>query len=240
MFKGPSAFAIMSRRFPLSRYFEQFPKTIEKPFLPVLYGFFGKSWKGIDEYCDRFADRPHLLEFHLCFRKMRHDKYFKNSMRKIHTHMEQTKNPNTRIIISPILEAGNDISDAELKHVIKLCRSIHKYPIAISSLRHGVTVGRFQEVHGANPGFTVPNNRKIYNPDGTSVQFGQKENIKNKMTHVQWLANTHKHKPYASAIWCAEAQGLQNTNNSAHAPPPKQRDYVISDCVIDGMREYLK
>ena len=102
MYLGPSGFAIMNKQFPVDRFLRQYPKDLRRPFLPVLYDFFGRSWEGIEQFIDMAGTRKHLLEFHLCFRTPSSE--IVKFAREIQEAMGWIKKPKTRIIISPILE----------------------------------------------------------------------------------------------------------------------------------------
>lgn len=247
-FTGPSAFACMHDKFPAERFFLQYPEGIKKPAISTLYGFFvlprnlkPRHWDVNARFIDQYKDRKHVVQFHLCFRKRKPDKYYKKAMRNIDSFLCDHAVANTRVIISPILEANSGISDKDFKNLVRLIKKempARKFKIAISSLRKDrIKVRGMEEKHGVNPNFFKGKRSRLYNPDGTMVDFGNGYKNKNKMSPQQW--KNRRNSNAISFCWCPGAQGLQNINNSADAKPPSQRKYEITDKTISGMLKIL-
>lgn len=224
----------MNPNFPLDRYFDQFPKDITRPYLPAMYPFFGKRWDGIDEFIERFWSKYHLLQFYLGFK--RPSRNSEQYMREICAHLSQVVAPRTQVIICPVLE--DEMSNEAWRAEAKKIRKISPFPLVRNSLIQNTRGGKYEERHGKQPKWNKRKNR-IYNPDGVSVNFRDGEDYRYKMSRRRWRTVVKTYKPYSAAIWTASAQGLQGVDHSSQAPPVNERDYIITDKAIIGMRRML-
>ena len=237
-FKGTSGFAIMNKNFPVGRFLSQYPDEIEKPFLPVLYKLFGKNWRGVKMFCDKFKDRPHLVQFHMCFRTP--DRLMGESAREVQAQMAKICNPNTRVIVCPILE---DIeTDKSWKPWAKLVRANCEFPLVRCGINSSAG-GKFEEKHGNKPAFDRPAKKRIANLDGVSVFFRDGEQYFNQISVAQAQTYLKAYDgSFAVALWSANQQGLGNSTGwgGAGAPPPKQREFIVTDEAIENTRILLK
>lgn len=71
-YRGLSAFAAMSQKFPCDRFLETM-RGVDNPAMSVLWGTFGNSGQCMARFMEENRDRPHLLQIHLsnqvCVRK---------------------------------------------------------------------------------------------------------------------------------------------------------------------------
>jgi len=238
-YKGVSGFAIMNKNFPIKRFLKQYPNDLDKPFLPILFNFFGRNWNGIDQFLEEFGDRPHLLEFHLCFRNP--DPDMADHARRIVRQMEKRQNDNTTVLIDPILEDVCRNTD-EWKQWARNVRKQVPYKLVRCSLKSRAAGGAYQEYHGNNPRFTRQPKRCIANPDGLSINFNDNENYHNTMSVSQAKTYLQTYKNvYAIALWSANQQGLGKQQGwSSTNPAPEHRNYIVTDEAINGMRQLLK
>jgi hypothetical protein len=212
MYRGPSGFAIMSNRFPRKRFLSQYPKSIEKPFLPVLYKYFGVSWRGITLWLERFWELDKLLEMHLCFRRL--DPHIARYAADIVKKLNDINPPNTRLLLCPCLE--DNVPDKDWRMAAKKVRlaapgiSLVRCPLAL--MYKG---GRYEERHTKRPYFTnKPPRRQIVNPDGCTIDFGDNENYlydtPNRRNHIlsfsgakRFIQSFYEEGVYAIAPWSA-------------------------------------
>lgn len=228
----------MNKNFPMNRFLMQYPTNIDKAFLPVLYGVFGKNWKGIKRFIKKYEDIPHLIEFHLCFRNP--DPKMGEYARKIEKKMNKIGKANTKVIICPILE--DQLGDKAWKHWAQQVRENCDYHLVRSTLV-GSKGGKFQEKHGRRPNFTRPPRRRIANPDGISIDFEDGETYFNQMSHAQAKSYGVKYSgSYAVAFWSANQQGLGDSTGwgGGGAPPPKDREFIVTDEAIQKMPELIR
>lgn len=247
-YQGVSCFPIMNRHYPHGRYLKMID-GLDRPFLPVLYGVFGKSWKGIRGFLEQNADKPHLLEFHLCFRNP--DPRMPRYAAEIERKMLLLGNDLTRVVICPILE--DRCSNKEWNQWAKKVREKVEFPLVRSSLRSNYG-GTYQEKHGKYPRFTKSTQYTIANPDGCTIDFRDGENYlyanpnrKRYIMSLRQAANyveAHKRR-YATALWSATMQGLDDTADWGEGAPPKTRfkgkkaKEIITPQCFAGMRRLL-
>lgn len=237
-YKGVSGFAVMNKRFPFERFMQQYPKDIEKPFLPVLYGVFGKRWKNIKHFCAMYQDRPHLLEFHLCFRTP--DPKVVKYAAKISKKMRKIGNANTRVLICPVLE--DQMSNVAWRRLATKVELATHYPLVRCPIASPDRGGEYLERHGRDPAFTRPQDQCIANPDGVSIDLRDGETYFNQMsiddarTYMQRQNGVH-----AIALWLANQQGLGSGTGwgGVGAPPPKKRNFIVTDQAIKHIKELL-
>lgn len=239
-YRGVAGFAIMSPNFPHERFLEQFPETMGRPFLPVLYGFFGKSWKGMDLWVKKFEDREMLLQIHLAFRTAKKSSYYHKAALSINNHMSKLGSPsNLKLIICPGLEY--DFPNAKWKEIKNIVQSTLAFPHTYSCnpLYPPAKIGMYEEVHGDSPIFSKPMNRRIYNPDGVSVDFSDGEKYSPRMGVTAYKNILSSKQPFAACTWSANQQGIIQ-GSSSNQLKPKDRVFKITDQAIYQNRELLK
>lgn len=245
---GPSGYAIMNSKFPVRKFLQQYPDSLNKLFLPILYPFFGKNWDAVTRFLVKFKDKKKLLEFHLCFRNPDPNmvKYAKN----IVYEMERLQYSKTKIIVCPILE--DNISDAEWKWWAAKVRCVVPYRIVRSSLKFSATGGKYEEKHGKYPIFRKPFRCCIANPDGVTVDFDDGERyLHNRSDRDRYIMDIEGAKKYirrakeqhlfAAAVWSANQQRLGQQADWGNKPPVNGPDveYIVTDKAVKGMQEIL-
>lgn len=234
-FKGVSTFAAMNKRFPIDRVLRVYPKDIKKPGCAILYEYFGKNWTFPAEFCDKFQDRRHLIEFHLCFRNPA--KNLAKRAERITEKMEKLGNDKTKIVICPVLE--DVLTDKDYRRIAKSVRSATPYKLVRCSLHHCPGGGFYEESHGATPYFCRTRDQRIYNPDGTSVDFNDGDRYFNKMSIEQFKTQAKK-LYFAWFIWYAPLQGLGNARSWTDVKPVKDREFILTPRAFKGMKRLLK
>lgn len=249
IYTGPSGFAIMNNRFPVKRFLSQYPAGHKRPFLPVLYDFFGRSWKGVEAWLEEFWYQQKLLEFHLCFRNP--DPNMARSARQIVRKLADINCPKTKLLICPILEDVADNKEWQ-QWAKKVRQAAPGIPLVRSSLSTKISGGRFEERHGEYPRYTnKPAKRTIANPDGCTTDFGDNEKylygrqdrhqfIMSPSDARRYIQRAKKSGRYAAAIWSAYQQGLQHTADWSSGLPVNQREFVVTDEAQEGMRQVLR
>jgi len=241
-YKGVSCYACMYQSYPCGRFLGQYPNDISKPMLPVLYGYFGKNWKCVDSFLDKFRERDYLLEFHLSFR-VQH-RHYRRRLKAVQQWGNDKGVPKARIIISPVLE--DNMPDKEWKRYARIIRRISGYRVVRSNI-YGRLGGYYQEQHGAYPLFHRPNKRTIANLDGVSVNFGDGERYFNQISKKgasDFISRNRKR--YGVALWSARQQGLNEAMQWGKYPHPTRRfkglgpKEIITDRAIRGMRRLLR
>lgn len=242
---GISGFACMNRNFPSRRFLRQFPDALQRPFLPVLYNYFGKNWTTIKRFIKKFSDRPHLIEFHLSFRDI--DPLYADYALEILSMMDYIKTPNTKVVICPVLE--DVASDKEWRELAREVRFLTEYEIVRSSLQSNKG-GNIQEKHGQFPKFTKPNYKTIANPDGVSTDVGDGESYFKQITILQSKNYLERHVNdgrKAVCLWSATQQGLAKVKgwSTKGLPDPKNRftglspKDIVTDKAIEVFNELL-
>jgi len=235
-YKGISCFAAMNPRFPVERVLDTYPENIKKPGTAVLDSFFGRKWKFTRRYLKQFSDRPHLIEWYLCFRNPKESIVKRAGV--ITRQMEKFGNEKTRVLICPILE--DVCSDKEFRYWAKKIRKKTPYPIVRCSLRKGARGGYYEEKHGKTPQYIKTPRRRIYNPDGCSVDFRDGDTYFNKIS-VRKFKEIVSQDLYLWLIWTARLQGLADQKGWADtAPPVADRRFWISNKEVEGYRRILK
>lgn len=245
-YKGIAAFACMNNKFPIRRVLSAYPRDIEKPATAILYEFFGDNWKFPTRFCKKFSDRPHLIQWHLCFRNPVTLKEFKKRTKEITSKMQEIGNDNTKIIICPVLEDA--CSDKRFARIVQVVKQAAKttYPdleIVRNPYSGGKVVGPYdyEEHHGRNPSYKKKSPQsRIYNPDGLSVDFKDGERYFNKMS-VQEFEAVVSNEFFLWLIWTASSQGLGDATGWESKPPSvDKRKYIFTRKAKRGCLEILK
>jgi len=265
-FNGISGFAAPNTRFPTSRFLQQYPPDVINPAIAVLPGTFGWSHKTLKAFCDRFADRPHLVEVHISNGPGRRNKMYKGDfarefsvsefnralvsnspriVRRINQRCKRVKrwlarctNEQTKIVICPELE-DNLLNEAWTN----LAKQISK-TLPYRMVRNPVSGGKggfYTEEHGKTA--LARTRRMLANLDGCSIDFKDGEVYKATSIGVKAATNWYKSQRlgFARFLWSANQQGLNGAGwGAAGAPPPKERDFVVTDEAMVGMRKILE
>lgn len=263
-FIGISAYAIMSPSFPYKKLLRCFPINIERPALAVLFGTFGNRVVGIRAFCDKYADRKHLVEVHIsneCSRRTgrqgnqiaadlgvgAYDKALRTESRPIKSEVRArvdevidrilpATNVNTVLMLSPGLESDLGSSALTVLHKVVSARS-KNLPIIYSPNGHanGYYGATYIESHSTTPNSTA----NIWNIDGTSLDFGDGEQYKPKITPTNFLRSFRTNGPGKKAVflWSAFQQGLSGIGLGAGYD---DRTFVVTANAITGMRGLLK
>ena len=233
-FKGISTFAAMAgkRRFPGEKVLTCYPKSIKKPAIAVLYGYFGRDWSFIRAFCELYQDRKHLVEIHLAFRD--EPRNIIRRARVVTKRMQQIANRNTRILICPILE--DNIPDQEYVRIARRVRKATPYRLVRSGLYGRYVGGDFEELHGRTLGWHRKKSRRIYNSDGTSIILDG-DQYYSQMTIAQFKKISAP-AGYARYIWYAPLQGLQNARKGERRAAD-EREFILTDRARAGMKELL-
>lgn len=242
-YKGIAAFAAMGKNFPVRRVLNAYPKNIEMPATAILYGLFGDSWKFPRAFCKKFADRPHLIQWHLCFRNPPTLKELRKRTRAITQRMQKLGNENTRIVICPVLE--DSCTDKKFKRIVEVVKQAAKstYPeleIVRNPYNGGEIVGPYdyEEHHGGNPRYRKVMRSRIYNPDGLSVDFKDGDKYFNRMD-IDDFEDIINDDMFLWLIWYAPLQGFKDCSGWGDSPPISKRKYLLSRKAAKGMKAIL-
>ena len=236
-YTGIAAFAAMNKKFPTKKVLKSYPKDIKKPGTAILFGFFGKEWKFPTAFCKKFADRPHCIEWHLCFRNPIAG--LQKKAKLITRKMAEIGNENTKFIICPVLEDA--CTDAKFEKIANQIRKVTDAEIVRNPCMGGKIVGPYdyEEHHGGHPTYKKAMKSRIYNPDGMSVDFKDGDKYFNRMSvdHFESIINNQM---FMWLIWYAPLQGFKNSKSFADKPPMHKRKYLLSRKASKGMKSILK
>ena len=240
-YKGIAAFAAMNKKFPTRRVLSAYPKDIEMPATAILYEYFGDSWKFPTKFCKKFADRPHLIQWHLCFRRSPGMRELKKRARAIVKKMAEIGNENTMIVICPVLE--DSCSNAEFSLIVK---RVGKVTGGVKIVRNPYNGGKivgpydYEEHHGGNPKYKKAIRHRIYNPDGMSVYFNDGDDYFNQMS-VDQFEDIISDDMFLWLIWYAPLQGLGDSQGWNDTPPiPVKRKYILTRKAAKGSKGILQ
>lgn len=234
-YTGIACFAGMNKNFPIKKVLRAYPKTIETPATAILHGYFGNSWEFPNSFCDKFSDRPHCIEWHLCFRNAVNT--IPNKARKIMNRMDKIGNSNTELVFCPVLEDA--CSNEEFKMWAKKVKNITGCRIVRNPYSGGHRWGFYEEHHGTNPSWRKKPGRQIYNPDGLSVDFKDGDKYFNRCS-IEYFQNIVSDEMFMWLIWYAPLQGFKDCRGWTDKPPVSERQYLISRKAVKGMKNILK
>ena len=160
------------------------------------------------------------------------------SAREVQAQMSKICNPNTRVVVCPILEDVE--TDKSWKLWAKLVRANCDFPLVRCGL-YSHAGGRWEEQHGVKPKFDRPAKKRIANLDGVSVFFRDGENYFNQISINQakeWIKANEG--AFAIALWSANQQGKNGATGWGDGLPPKQREFIVTDEAIENTRILLK
>jgi len=234
-FKGVSTFPAMAgSRFPMERVLATYPKDIRKPAIAVLYGFFGRDWSNIWLFTDRFKDRKHLIEMHLCFRCDPGN--LVRRARVVTKRLQRIANANTRIVICPVLE--DEMTDNAYLRLSQSIKKVTPYRLVRCGLGDRYRGGKYEEHHGERPRWEKRKALRIYNPDGTSVNVDD-DRYFNQLSMERFKANAAQ-AGFAWFIWLAELQGFRDCRGWTDTPPVLERKFTLSNEAQLNVRDLLR
>lgn len=238
-YTGISCFAALNDKFPIKKVLNSYPKDIKTPGTAILDGLFGDNWKFPKMYCDLFSDRPHCIEYHLCFRNPLPIRQLRNRAKIITNKMEAIGNDNTKVIICPVLEDA--CKDDQFKNIVDKIKTVTPFEIVRNPCMGGNIVRPYdyEERHGDRPRFTKKPGKTIYNPDGISVDFNDGDKYFNRFS-IQSFEKLISDEMFMWLLWYAPLQGFKDCKDFSDKPPIDKRKYLLSDKASVGMRDLLK
>jgi len=238
-YKGIACFAALNPKFPTRRVLKAFPKGLEKPCTAILYELFGNDWTFVKKFCSKFSDRDHCIEWHLCFRNPISISEMKLRIDEILTNMQIYGNANTKFIVCPVLE--DDCSNVQFKRIYKKLKKNYDFLIVRNPCmgEDSIKFCDFEEHHGKTPKYKKRKNKRIYNPDGVSVDFEDGDKYFNRFS-VDQFKQVVNDDLFMWIIWYAPLQGFKNCSGWTDKPPIEKRKYKISGKAIRGMRSLLE
>jgi hypothetical protein len=255
-FKGVSAYALLSKTFPIRRFIRCYPFPIYYPATAILFNRFGVSFGHIKTFCKAFpikhaleaffssgpARRNHSFDMFDIYQDLSVSEYNRaiiagtlpNIEKKIHKFavaLRDNITDKTKLLICPELE--DNLSDHAFCILLNLFKSEFKLwkpqPTFVRSPCTGDKglYGCYYERHGRNTKAC-----DIYNPDGVSVDFDDGEAYFDTMSlnSLTWyMANNKAAK--LRLIWSANMQGNGHASSFNYKPPTK-RNFIVTDNAI--------
>ena len=96
----------------------------------------------------------------------------------------------------------------------------------------------YEEHHGNNPRYKKAIRKRIYNPDGLSVDFKDGDRYFNRMT-VDQFEDLISDEMFLWLIWYAPLQGFKDCKSFTDKPPLDRRKYLLSRKASKGMKSIL-
>jgi len=237
-YKGIAAFAALNPKFPTKRVLKAYPKDIERPATSILLDLFGDDWTFVQEFCEKFADRPHLIQFHLCFRNP--VRGLPRKARQVQKAIQVLGNQHTQLIICPVLEDA--CTNKQWKRIAKAVRKATNNEVPIVRNPHSnqdnVQKADLHEAHGRNPKFKKPTKFQIYNPDGLSVDMKDGDKYFNRCS-IKEFKKYKSNSMFAWFVWYAPLQGFRNAKDWTDKPPIESRKYKISRKAVRTIRNKI-
>lgn len=255
-FKGVSAYALLSPGFPIRRFLKCYVKDLKYPGTAILFNRFGRKYSHIKSFCRHFSQK-HCLEAHFASGPARRKRSFdvfdlyqnlsvseynkaiisgtlpgiEKEIHKFALNLEKNITDKTKLLICPELE--DNLSDHAFCVMLNLFKAEFMrwspQPTFVRSPCMGGSslYGCYKEVHGRS---TSPAN--VYNPDGVSVDFSDKEFYFDTMS-VATLMKYMKAQSGAKLrlVWCAWMQGADHAT-SFNYKKPTERKFVVTDDAI--------
>lgn len=264
-FKGVSAYALLSKEFPIRRFLRCYPINLHYPGTSILFNRFGLCFGHIKQFCRHFSQK-HALEAHFCSGPARRNKSFDmydiyptfsvnnynlalvsgtlpNIEKKIHKFavaLKENITDKTKLLICPELE--DNLSDKAFEVLLSLFQAEFKSwkpkPTFVRSPCTGGsnTFGCYYETHGRNTKAC-----DVYNPDGVSVDFNDKEFYFDTMSVVTLMKLMKAHDTSKlRLVWSAYMQGVQHNCSFAYNLPPTKRIFKVTDDAIIHLNTILE
>lgn len=237
-YTGISAFAALNNRFPIKQVLNSYPKRIKSPGTAILVDLFGDNWKFPTQFCQRFSDRPHCIEYHLCFRNPPSPRELRNRAKLVTQKMEQIGNENTKVIICPVLEDA--CKDDHFAKIVEQIKKVTDFEIVRNPCMGGNIVRpyNYEERHGDRPRFSKKIQKVIYNPDGISVDFKDGDRYFNRFS-IESFEKLIDPNMFMWLIWYAPLQGFKDCKDFNDKPPIDKRDFILTSKASSGMKNLL-
>lgn len=258
-FCGISAYACMHQDFPTKAFLRQFPEGMKNPCVSVLCGTFGRNRRTLDAFLSKFVGRRTLIQFHISNGPSRRSgRLGKGSFaaglsvsefnrvweaggnRKLLRQLDRFIDrilpfPASMVLVCPELE--DNMTDLAWQQFAQAVRDRCSLKIVRNPCMGGRSLdgADFKEVHGLRPAAK----KELANLDGVSINFGDGEK-----QYLEWCSPAEAGRwlqrcaGKAAFLWSANQQGLGTGKKPP--PPHKEREFVVTEKAISGMRAILE